>query len=209
MALIARDPFDFSVPGVALSTLVITVSHPAPISYTAYDASLGGWQAGWNGTVVDDGAGGYDVTITTHPLLIVGVWTVTVVANSNSGLPGGGNWSFTVSSDPPVLSHQSPSGATTELDVVGFRLYSPYGVDSTTVKLEAYDAITQLADALVAIDGGAIQAGWGGTVRSWGPVYGDEYFEARLTSWPSDLEPDQPILWRFRVSATTQTGVDL
>jgi hypothetical protein len=96
MATWAQDPVDFSV-GIDPNTIVINLIHTLVGTSTAYDAGAGGWQAGYGGTIVPDGTGGYDVTISTHPFLQEGTWTVSVTAATFIGVTSIGYWTFSVS----------------------------------------------------------------------------------------------------------------
>jgi hypothetical protein len=91
-----NDPLFFTLSGVLPSSIVVSMTHPDLGGPTLiYDASLGGWQPGFNGTFGAGGSGGTIVSVTTIPATLpVGLWTVTVTATSYGGAPGGGSWSF-------------------------------------------------------------------------------------------------------------------
>ena len=158
-------PSPLDLTGVDPATLLVTLSHPAPLTYVAYDATLGGWQAGFAGTVTSDGTGGYDVTILTHPALLSGLWTVTVAVDSLGGLPGGGSWSFTVSV-PPVVTGTGPSGISVAAGAaITFTTTDDTQVVEATISLTLVDPLGATHLPVVA---GVVQAGWSGTITANG-----------------------------------------
>ena len=206
MAAYPQDAVDLGVPGVDVSSLVVTATHPTAGVLVVY--TMAGWLAGWNGTITPDGLGGYDVSINVHPPLTVGVWTIDVVANSNSGLPGGGSWAFTVAADSPTVTLQSPLGVTTDLIRIGCRCLDDWGFDLTTLSLTAKPSDSRPGDVLTAISAGAIQAGWAGVITP--SVGSPTVLDIVLTSWPAALDAAFPSkLWTFTVSCDTIVGTSL
>lgn len=157
-------PFNLGLPGLDLSTLVITATNPIPGLQTAYDGAAGGWQAGWNGTITPDGSNGVDVVVSLHPLLINGVWTFDVAVDSIGGLPGGGNWSFTVYWPAPTFTNKLPTGGLIPQDAdVSFECHDAYQVDSATMNITLTPPVGAPIQVMI---NGAWQAPYNGLVNA-------------------------------------------
>ena len=81
------------------SSIRVTLTHMNVGTLVAI--SGGAFQPGYNGTISANGRG-YDIVITTHPNLAVGLWTVAVEAYSIAGGFLSDGWVFTVS--PGIFS---------------------------------------------------------------------------------------------------------
>ena len=95
MAAFLNDPLFLTLNGVLPSSIVISMKHVDGAPILVYDATLGGWQLGFNGTFGAGGSGGVVPSVTTIPTTLPeGLWTVTVTATAYGGATGGGSWPF-------------------------------------------------------------------------------------------------------------------
>lgn len=95
MAAFLNDPLFLTLQGVLPSSIVIRIQRSEGAPILVYDATLGGWQPGYNGSFGAGGSGGVVPSVTTIPTTLpLGLWTVTVTATAYGGATGGGSWSF-------------------------------------------------------------------------------------------------------------------
>lgn len=95
MAAFLNDPLFLTLDGVLPSSIVVSMQLGSEPPILIYDATLGGWQTGFNGAFGAGGSGGVVVSVTTIPTTLAsGLWTVTVTATAYGGATGGGSWSF-------------------------------------------------------------------------------------------------------------------
>ena len=176
------------------TTFDITLAHSSGLSYDAMVGEV--WQDGFAGTKT---AGGnpsqFDWVITTHPDLLVGTWTVTLVGTCVAG-----TWlpvpplEFTITIDcaDPAVSNGTPSGATTtEPTMIGCVIDDEWGLDLSSLRL---DVVSSVGTRYRAVDGGQVQTGWGGNVFSDGNDW-PNHASIQLLSWPEDITSG--MLWTF------------
>lgn len=164
----------------------------------------GVFQAGYSGTITANASNGFDVAVTGHPLMDLGVWSATATVDDTLGETDSDSWGWTVSADAPALQDSGPTGTTTELTRIYAQVTDDWGIDTSTIELSA---VPPVGAPLVAITGGVIQAGWTGSIIELDDIGdGPREILIELSGWP-ELRAGQ--LWRFDLDLTSVTGLTL
>jgi hypothetical protein len=165
----------------------------------------GVFQAGWSGTITANGSNGFDVAVTGHPLMDLGIWSVTATVDDTLGETDSDSWGWTVSADAPALQDSGPVGTTTELSRIYAQVTDDWGIDTSTIELSV---VPPVGVPLVATTGGVIQAGWTGSIIELDDIgNGPREILIELSGWPELPRAGQ--LWRFDLDLTSVTGLTL
>jgi hypothetical protein len=142
------DPntFDFSLTDPDSNTIDVVIN--------------GVFQPGYSGIL--EGSTSYlRARVPSPPLFKVGLWRADVYIEDVLGGHSSGSWTWTVESDPPMISKKKPAGVTTELKSIGFLATDNWGIDVSSMEFEIVSALGKVYPI---VSGGVIQPPFSGVI---------------------------------------------